>query len=330
MIERFFRILALRNRESVPQASPPIVPPPIVPKGGERGLALGVVIAIMTFLASLALGAVGLISNAAQDWQGQISREATIQIVPMDGMDMEKALTEAHQLITSFAGIAEAHILNKQETQKLLEPWLGHDTHLADLAELDLPGLILVRFKEGQQPDIDLIRARLQQDIQGALFDDHHLWLDRLSSMGNTLVLASSAIFILVLVTMVVTAFFATRAILLMHAHIIEVLHFLGADSVFVARQFDRYFFKLGFKGGGWGAVGAILTFWLLSINLGSLWGTAEGTQFSLLFGTFSLGFGSLAAIAALVVFVAVLVMFTAKATVIRQLHEIDRYPSDF
>jgi len=315
MIERFWRFW-FSSADQSEQAS-------IVPRGGERGWALGVVIAIMSFLASLALGSVFLIANASGEWQGQIRQEATIQIVPVAGVDIEKSLEEAYQLVISFAGIAGAHILEIEETQQLLEPWLGHDRAFASL---NLPRMILVRFEAGQQPDIEMIRARLAQEIEGAHFDDHEMWQGRLASMANYLVLSSIAIFILILVAMAVTAFFATRAILLMHAHIIEVLHFLGADPHFVARQFDGYFFKLGFKGALSGALIAIFTFWLLSLNLSTLSATAEGNQFALLFGTFSLKAGAVAAIMGLIVFIAFLVMLTSRSTVIRQLHEIDRY----
>jgi len=319
MIEYFFRFLPGRTVEQTHT--------PIVPRGKEHGLALGVVIAIMSFLACLALGSVGLISNAVQDWQGQISREATIQILPLEGVDVEKSLADAHALVRSFAGITDAYILDEQETQKLLEPWLGRDS---EISHLDLPRLIIVRFQEAALPDLDLIRARLQQDVKGARFDDHHLWISRLSSMANTLILSSIAIFMLVLVAMIVTTFFATRAILLMHAHIIEVLHLLGSEPHFVARQFDRYFFKLGFKGALGGALAASLTFWLLHINLTSLRATAETNQFALLFGTFSLGVGSLATMVLLVILIAAMVMLTSRSTVIRQLHGLDRHQPDF
>jgi len=231
----------------LPLHSPPFLapspPPPIVPRGGEYGLALGVVIAIMSFLASLALGGMGLIISATQDWQGQISREATIQIIPIEGIDMEQSLQTAHRLVMSFAGVADAHILDKDDTQKLLEPWLGDQVEAIDV---ELPRLILVRFHDTILPDIDFIRATIQQDIEGASFDDHRIWMNRLSSMAHMLVLASIAVFILTVATMMVSIFFATRATLLMNAHIIEVLHFIGADSRFVARQFDGYFLKIG------------------------------------------------------------------------------------
>jgi len=312
---------------SFPVASTPSPSTPIVPKGGEHGLALGVVITIMSFLACLALGGVGLIASATQDWQGKISREATIQIAPIEGVDMEQSLQTAHRLVSSFAGVDDAHILNKEDTQKLLEPWLGDQ---AELLELELPRLILVRFRDDIVPDLDFIRAALQQEIEGATFDDHRMWIDRLSSVAHMLILASITVFILTLITMMVSVFFATRAALLMNTHILEVLHFIGADARFVARQFDGYFLKIGVKGGCCGALLATALFWLLRINFGKAYILAESNPFSLLFGSFALGISYFAAIGGLVVFVAGMTLLTSRSTVIRQLHAIDRRQSYF
>jgi len=298
----------------------------IMPQGQMPTFALGVVVTIMSFLAALALGSVGLIASSAQDWQGQVMREATIQIIPTDGIDIDETLQQAYDLMSSFAGVDEVHILDEAATQQLLEPWLGSEIGIDNL---DLPRLVIVRFSDAIMPDLDLIRATIEQDIKGAYFDDHQLWMGRLFSMARTLIVASLAIFILVLTALSLSVVFATRATLLMQAEIIAVLHFLGADSRFVARQFDGHFLKLGLKGGGAGILLALAVFWLLEWNLGAV-GTAEGNQLALLFGSFSLKISMLAALAGLVGFVAFLTMLTSRSTVIRQLHEIDRRQDGF
>jgi len=309
------------------RSTPPFVPTPIVPQGQTRTAALGLVIAIMSFLASLALGGVGLIAEAAQDWRGQIAREATIQISPVAGGDIEQTLVKARDLVASFDGIADAYILDIDATQELLEPWLGSAFTLEDMT---LPRLIIVRFSDEVMPDLDLIRTKIEQDIEGASLDDHHLWLGRLASMAQTLVIASLGIFILVLASMVLSVVFATRATLMTHANIIEVLHFIGADARFVARQFDGHFLKIGLKGALVGVALAIGLFWLMQMNVASMLATAEGHQFALLFGAFSLKIGIMGALAGLVVFIALLAMLTSRRTVIRQLHEIDRRQNGF
>src|SRR3954470_13887314 len=82
--------------ESVPR--PQRKAAPIVPSHNVAGRALVFVIAIMTFLSCLTLGAVTLVSDSAAIWENQIAREATIQIKPADGLDIDAALETATRI----------------------------------------------------------------------------------------------------------------------------------------------------------------------------------------------------------------------------------------
>ena len=91
-----------RGRRRAPQRKTA----PIVPAQNIAGRALVLVIAIMTFLSCLTLGAVTLVRDTASVWENQISREATIQIKPADGLDMEAALdTSRAASPRGFAGV---------------------------------------------------------------------------------------------------------------------------------------------------------------------------------------------------------------------------------
>src|SRR6202043_3500275 len=61
----------------------------IVPKATNPGGAPLAVIAIMTFLASITIGAVMLLRAAAGDWQADLAREVTIQVRPVTGRDLQ-------------------------------------------------------------------------------------------------------------------------------------------------------------------------------------------------------------------------------------------------
>lgn len=300
---------------------------PIVPEGDVRSLALAVVIAIMTFLASLTLGEVNLIQASAGNWQNQVSREATVQILPVEGQDMEKALGEAMTIVRSFGGVSDARIVSRAATERLLEPWLGTGFNMD---ELPVPRLITVMLQNGARPDFDGLRAALRQNIPGARLNDHHVWVDQLMSMAHGMVAISIVVFLLVLVTMILAIVFATHGVLSGKSHIVEVLHFIGADAGFVARQFDCYFFRTGLKGALIGGLGAIFLFFMVSIWLSYDLITPEVSQMAVLFGNFSKGWVNLAETVVLVIFVSILTMFTSRYAVIRQLREIDKREGDF
>ena len=118
----------------------PDAPAPIVPEGNLAGSALMFVIAIMTFLASLTIGAVSIVRDTASTWQSQISREATIQIRPVPDLDMQAALETARGIAAGFDGVGDARIVSPDDTKRLLEPWLGTDF---DMDSLPVPRLVI-------------------------------------------------------------------------------------------------------------------------------------------------------------------------------------------
>ncbi|AQT45850.1 cell division transport system permease protein [Bartonella apihabitans] len=298
----------------------------IVPAGDVSGQALVVVIAIMTFLASLAIGGVDLIGHSAHNWENQVSREATIQIRPTDGLDIEKTLKYAVELAKSFRGVKSAEIVDRTQTERLLEPWLGTGLELNDLP---IPRLIVVTLDDSVPVDFGMISDAIATQIPGGSFDDHRNAISRLVTMAHATIIIGLVILALVISALTLTIIFATRSALSANQHIVEVLHFIGAESSFIARQFDLHFFKTGFKGACYGGLSAIIVFIAFSFWSGFVSGTPGGDQTSALFGHFSLGLSSYIKIFILVSFVSLLTMMTSRLTILSQLKSIDRSESE-
>src|SRR3954467_13367905 len=113
----------------------------IVPADSISGRALLAVIAIMTFLAALTLGAVVLVRSAAGDWQSAVAREVTIQVRPSAERNLEADVQSAATRAWGTAGVGSVRPYPKEESGRLLEPWLG--SGLA-LDELPVPRMIVV------------------------------------------------------------------------------------------------------------------------------------------------------------------------------------------
>ena len=71
---------------------------------------------------------------------------------------------------------------------------------------------------------------------------------------------------------------------------VVEVLHFVGADDAFIAREFQRRFFRLGLKGGLAGGGLALLLITLCGFLLSAWRGGATRDQIEALFGAFAVG----------------------------------------
>ncbi|MCJ8240057.1 cell division protein FtsX [Peteryoungia algae] len=299
---------------------------PILPPSNIQGNALMVVIAIMAFLACLTLGGVSMVRATASSWQSEISREITIQITPADGLDMGAALVKARDLALTFVGTRDGQIMDDSATARLLEPWLGTGLNLEDLP---LPRLIVITIDESNPPDFEAMRALLKVEVPQAFLDDHRTWVDRLVQMASTTVLIGSGILILVFTAMVLTVVFATRGALSGNRHIIEVLHFVGAEGSFVAQEFQKHFLKISLKGAAAGGLLAAVFFALAGFWQSRSLATPESDQATALFGTFTIGWGGYVGIFATMVVIALLTTITARLTVMRTIYEIDLIRSD-
>jgi cell division transport system permease protein len=299
---------------------------PILPPSNIQGNALMVVIAIMAFLACLTFGAVTMVRATASSWQSQISREITIQIKPEDGLDMDAALKKARDLALTFVGTREGTIMDETATARLLEPWLGTGLNLADLP---VPRLVIITIDEQNPPDFAAMRAQLKTAIPQAFLDDHRTWVDRLVSMAHTTVLIGTGVLVLVFTAMILTVIFATRGALSSNRHIVEVLHFVGAESSFVASEFQKHFLKISIKGSAAGGALAAALFAVANIWQSNSLATPESDQATALFGTFTIGLTGYLGIFATMIIIALLTTLTARFTVMRTIDEIDLIRSD-
>lgn len=299
---------------------------PILPPSNIQGNALMVVISIMAFLACLTFGAVTMVRATASSWQSQISREITIQIKPDDGLDMDAALKKARDLALSFVGTREGTIMDENATARLLEPWLGTGLNLDDLP---VPRLVIITIDEQNPPDFNGMRAQLKTAVPQAFLDDHRTWVDRLVSMAHTTVLIGTGVLVLVFTAMILTVVFATRGALSGNRHIVEVLHFVGAESSFVASEFQKHFLKISIKGSAAGGALAAALFAAANIWQSNSLATPESDQATALFGTFTIGVTGYLGIFATMIIIALLTTLTARFTVMRTIDEIDLIRSD-
>ena len=296
-------------------------PAPIVPPANVAGRALMTVIAIMTFLASLTVGAVTLVSDTAGQWQSDISREITVQVMPDDGVDMAAALRRVQDIAVETPGITGTSVLDDDATSRLLQPWLG--TGL-DLDELPVPRLVIIAIDSDAPPDFAAFAERISAAVPSAALDDHRAWVSRLVTMARAMVIAGLAVLTLVLVATVLTVIFATRGAMAGNRQIIEVLHFVGARSSFIAGEFQGHFLRLGLFGALGGGAAALVLFGLMGLWTRSNQATPEADQISALFGSFAIGWTGYAGVVVLIATIGALTAFTSRITVMRQLAAID------
>jgi cell division transport system permease protein len=308
------------DRPDVAEALPRLRAP-IVPGNSIAGRALVAVVAIMTFLASMTTGTVVLLRSAANDWQAEVAREVTIQVRPISGRDLEADVNKAAETARAAPNVAEVRPYSKEESSRLLEPWLGSGAALDDLP---VPRMIVVKLSSQAKPDLADLRKALREQLPNASIDDHRGWIDQMRSMSRTAVAGGILILLLVFAATALSVTFATRGAIATNRPVVEVLHFIGASDRFIAGHFQRHFLWLGLKGGAIGGGAAILLFAMAEMLGGRFLGGAGADRVSALFGTFSIGTAGYFAVGIQVIVIAFLIAATSRETVNRTLRSIE------
>lgn len=220
-------------------------------------------IALMVFLSALALAGAFTLGGVMERWDRDVSGTLTVQIAPPDekGAKAERLLAErsatAVRLLEQTPGVIAARPLGKDQLVALIEPWLGSGDILQDMP---LPLLIDVTVTPGADLDVAALAERLARAVPGASLDDHRVWLSRLIELSRTIRFLALATVMLIGIVTAATIVYATRAGMAVFGEVIQVLHLVGAQDSYVAKQFADRALTLAFRGGAAGLVLAVPT----------------------------------------------------------------------
>jgi cell division transport system permease protein len=240
---------------------------------------------------------------------------------PVAGRDLAAEIGKAVEAARRTRGVADARSMTREETGRLLEPWIGSGV---ELGALPLPRLIAVRLDERAEPDLAGLRRTLTADVAGASLDDHRTWSARLAAISDSILIAGTAVLILVLLATMLSVSFATRGAVSTNRAIVEVLHFVGARDSFIASTFQRHFLAVGLKGGLIGGAAAAFLFALTGIAPSVLSWLPDGDEAALLTGQFALDRQGYLGIAGIILLVALVTTLASRMTVRWTLREID------
>ena len=295
------------HRKTRPRAGP------LLPEAGAAGPPLTAVIAVMSFLAVLAMAALLIINKAASDWTNDLRSEITVQIKGADAAEIAAGVSAALRVLNETEGVIEASERSQEETAALLAPWLG-EGHVEEF--LDIPAIIEVRATPALRNNLELLRTQLNAAAPGVSIDDHSRWHDRLASAARSGQALSLAIFGLVVSAACAISAFAARAGLESNKEIVTVLHLVGATDEFIAREVQRRFFVLGFRGAGLGLIAALVVLGLISVA------TRAGAGFENFLPPISLQWLGILWLLAVPIITCFVTALTARLTVLKALGE--------
>jgi len=231
---------------------------PIVPPGSVTGQSLTLVIAIMAFLSALTAGGVYVVFNAANVWTNKISAEITVQVQQRPGDVSDEKTAEVARFLSDQNGIKRVTPFTREQSLKLVEPWIGKSEVLKAFA---IPRLIAVEIDRDNLPDISTLKKVLEAKYPGALLDDHGHWRHEIRRLTRLLELGGIGMLLLMATATAAVIVAAATSALASNREIVSVLNFVGAEEKFIARQFEAHFLKVGIKAGIVGAGLAAIVF---------------------------------------------------------------------
>jgi len=270
--------------------------------------------AVMCYLACLALGGLLVAQRATAAWIDSVSNEATILLRPLEGVDIQGELNKASDVAKAIAGVRSVQILGPASAAQYLEPWLGKDVATG----LPLPRLISLQLDGKTKPDFAKLEMDLAAQVKGASLDSHQRWQSEFASLGRGLILLAAAVLALIAIATSALVSYAARSVMEANASVVEVLQMVGAEPSFIARVNDKQFLSIGVMAGGVGLGLGLLSLWTLGVLA-----PANETGFSS-GGAFLFGREFILSTFGLMIFIPIvatlLAVWTARFTLIRAL----------
>ena len=225
---------------------------PLLPRHGTgRQTFLMWIIALMAYLAALALIGVFMIDNTINAWKATVGGVGTIVIPdpPTDSLAPQGVVDR----LLAVDGVSAVRPVPDWELNSLLAPWLPEG------AQANLPMPQVFEVVMGSASPDQLRRALLSVSPRAEL-TTHDAPMAALIEMGSSIQAVGALVMLLVLAAATGTVIFTTRAALVIHQRIIDLVHQMGATDTRLARPFRERAMHMGAVGGLIGTAGALLT----------------------------------------------------------------------
>ncbi len=221
------------------------------------GRTLPWLMAFMVYLGALAVAGFLIVQQVASGWERGLAGVLTVQLPPAapsgDGEGPDD-VAAALAVLRATPGVARAEPMSDDEMWDLLSPWLSGTDAARDLP---LPRLIEVTLAPGATVDMEALRKTLTNAVPAALVDDHGRSVAAVRTLATTVKGVGVAVILSIVLATMGTVLVVTRAAIGLHDDTIEVLHLIGADDTFVARQFTGPVLRHALLGGAVGGAAA-------------------------------------------------------------------------
>lgn len=170
--------------------------------------------------------------------------------------------------LEQIPGIKNATLLSTSEVRSLVQPWLGDGIALDKLA---VPSVIDLTMVKPGAVDIREFRTKLNNIAPGATVDTHELWVEKFAQFNRAMQVGMMLLAVCIFAALAGMMIFTARASMKLHASTVRLLHGIGADDGYIAKQFQQNGLMLALRGAVPGVALAGLLYASLGIYIASL-----------------------------------------------------------
>jgi len=277
-------------------------------------------ISLLIYVATIVFLIALTIHSLIDRWDRDTSHKLTIEIPPatqsfdhLAAPFTEDVTEKISAQLKNVPGIKSFRTANQAEIIKTLEPWFGDAEQIRDLP---LSKLIYVQLEPGRSFDVIQLRKQLNKIYPEINVEDHFNWKTGIFNMAYAIQIISFLIVVLIFIAVIAMISYMTRASLIIHRDIIDILHLIGAKNNYIAWQYQSHSFKLALQGTFVGVILVALTL-LVFDNIMN--------QFDFPLITKALSSWDIWAIAFIIpALIVVLMAYSAKITALKMLRKYD------
>ena len=219
---------------------------------------------LLVYLATVAFLIALSVHVVIDRWDKETSHKLTIEIPPstqsfdhLAAPFSKNTSQDVCQYLTNYAGIKTFRVANRAEVIKTLEPWFGDSEGIKDLP---ISTLIYVQLEPGKSFDVMSLQKRLNEKFENIHVEDHYNWKKGIFHIAYAVQIISFLIVTLIFLSIVAMVSYMTRASLIIHRNIVNILHLIGARNAYIAKQYQSHTLKIALRGSFVGVVFSALT----------------------------------------------------------------------
>jgi cell division transport system permease protein len=215
---------------------------------------LSLLVGLMTFLTIMFLAAYFALGNLSARWSSGLENKITIEI-PLNKADKSlrneielRNLTEKVKTkLERQDYIQSVTVLSTDELQDLITPWFSDSL---SFGAMPMPRLISVNLHSSKADEANVELPKLLKKIDPTVrFDGHDEWLSNILKLADTLGFFMIFLGLIISITTCIAIAGAVKSRIAVHHADVELLHLIGAQDGYIARQFQKYALRLSLKG---------------------------------------------------------------------------------